>query len=84
MKAASSTELHEVARVAGIPFAYETNGEAEAARIEERSSSLFWDLADQEWRAKVVPVIDRLRALGRVPMIREQTHEILVLEKSQV
>jgi len=84
MKAASSEELHEVARVVGIPFAYETSGEAEAARIEDRNSSLFWDLADEEWREHVVPVIDRLRALGHAPMIREQIHEILVLEKSQV
>ncbi|HXI95597.1 MAG TPA: methyltransferase domain-containing protein [Candidatus Acidoferrum sp.] len=84
MKAASSKELREVARAMGIPFAYQTSGEAEAARIEERSSSLFWDLADHEWREHVVPVIQRLRALGRVTIIREQTHEILVLEKSQV
>ena len=79
--AASSAQLQEVTRDAGIPFVAETSGDAEATRIEERSSSIFWDLDDQEWTEHVVPVIDRLRAMGQVPLTRERTHEILVLEK---
>lgn len=80
--AASPAELREVARVVGIPFAYETSGDAEATRIEERTNSILWDLSDQEWVEHVVPVIDRLRGMGRGPLNRERTHEILVLEKS--
>jgi SAM-dependent methyltransferase len=80
-EAASPTELHEVTRVVGIPFVVQTSGVAEATRIGERSSSIFWDLSDQEWREHVVPVIDRLQAMGRMPLARQQTHEILVLEK---
>jgi SAM-dependent methyltransferase len=81
-EAASSTGLNEVTRVLGIPFASETSGDIEATRIEQRSSSLFWDLGDQEWKKHVAPVVDRLRAIGPELMTREQTHEILVLEKS--
>jgi ubiquinone/menaquinone biosynthesis C-methylase UbiE len=80
--AASSTGLREVTRVRGIPFAGETSGEMEATRIEARSGSLFWDLDDMDWKKHVEPVIDRLRALGPDLLTREQTHEILVLEKS--
>lgn len=80
--AASSTELQEVTRFVGVPFVVETSGDAEATRIEERTSSMFWDLSDRAWAEHVVPAIDRLRALGRVPLTRERTHEILVLEKS--
>jgi len=79
--AASTAGLHEVSRIGAIPFAGETSGEMEAARIEARSSSLFWDLDDLDWREHVEPVIGRLRALGPELLIREQTHEILVLEK---
>ena len=79
--AASYAELREVTRVVGIPFLLETSGDAEAARIEERTSSIFWDLSDQEWGEHVVPVIDRLRAMGPAPLRRERTHEVLVLEK---
>ncbi len=80
--AALSAELREVRRVVGIPFVLETSGDAEATRIEERTSSIFWDLTDEEWGEHVVPVIDQLRAMGPVPLTRERTHEILVLEKS--
>lgn len=80
--AASSTVFREATRVVGIPFASETSGEMEAARIEQRSSSLFWDLDDLEWKEVVVPVVDRLRAMGPDLQTREQTHEMLVLEKS--
>jgi SAM-dependent methyltransferase len=79
---ASSMGLDEVTRLRGIPFAGETSGEMEAMRIEARSGSLFWDLDDTDWKEHVGPAIDRLRALGPEVMIREQTHEILVLEKS--
>jgi len=34
------------------------------------------------FRDRRVPVVDRLRGLGAAPLSREQTHEILVLEKS--
>jgi ubiquinone/menaquinone biosynthesis C-methylase UbiE len=80
--AASAAELHEVTRLVGVPFVVETSGDAEAARIVERTSSMFWDLSDRKWTEHVVPAIDRLRALGRVPLTRVRTHEILVLEKS--
>lgn len=80
--AASSAGLQEVTRVLGIGFASETSGEMEATRIEDRSSSLFWDLDELDWNEHVVPVIDRLRAIGPELRTREQTHEILVLEKS--
>jgi SAM-dependent methyltransferase len=80
--AASSTELQEVTRFVGAPFVVETSGDTEATRIEKRTSSILWDLSDQEWAEHVAPAIDRLRALGGVPLTRERTHEILVLEKS--
>jgi ubiquinone/menaquinone biosynthesis C-methylase UbiE len=80
--AASSTGLQEVTRLLGVPFVVETSGDAEAARIEKRTSSMLWDLGDREWAEHVVPAIDRLRALGSVPLTRARTHEILVLEKS--
>ena len=83
MGAASSAELREVTRVVGIPYVLETSGDAEAARIEERTSSIFWDLTDGEWQEHVVPVIDQLRELGQMPLTRVRTHEILVLERSQ-
>ncbi|MHB8589825.1 MAG: hypothetical protein ACYDA0_13415 [Candidatus Dormibacteraceae bacterium] len=55
--------------------------DAEATRIEERNGSIFWDLSDQESWEHVVRVLERLRALGRLPLTGEQIHEI-VLEKS--
>jgi ubiquinone/menaquinone biosynthesis C-methylase UbiE len=78
---ASSVELREVRRVPGTPFVAETSGVHQAQEIETRTASVFWDLSDEAWTAYVAPVLDRLRAMGDVPVAREQTHEILVLEK---
>jgi ubiquinone/menaquinone biosynthesis C-methylase UbiE len=78
---ASSVELREVRRVPGTPNVAETSGVLQAQEIEARNASVFWDLNDEAWMAHVAPVLDRLRAMGEVPVIREQTHEILVLEK---
>jgi SAM-dependent methyltransferase len=79
--AASSADLRVVARLPGVPNAVETSGNQEATRIEERNSSIFWDLGDRDWAEQVVPVLNRLRGLGDGLLTRVQTHEIFVLEK---
>lgn len=79
--AAASAGLREVTRIPGVPWPVQTSGSQEAARIEDRTSSIFWDLGDRDWTEHVVPVLNRLRAMGDVPLTRVQTHELLVLEK---
>jgi ubiquinone/menaquinone biosynthesis C-methylase UbiE len=80
-RVASSVELREVMRVPGTPYVAETSGVIQAQGIEARNASVFWDLSNEAWTAHVAPVLDRLRAMGDAPAIREHTHEILVLEK---
>jgi SAM-dependent methyltransferase len=54
---------------------------AEAARrIEERSSSAFWDVDEGEWQALVPPALERLRAMGSDPVERTSFNELLIFE----
>ena len=53
------------------------------AKIESRSISVLWDLADDRWRLLVEPVIEELRALPdpEVPIARRSTDRVVVLER---
>jgi ubiquinone/menaquinone biosynthesis C-methylase UbiE len=52
-------------------------------KIESRSYSVLWDLADDRWRLLVEPVIEELRALPdpEVPIARRSTDRVVVLER---
>lgn len=52
-------------------------------KIESRSYSVLWDLADDRWRLLVEPVIEELRALPdpEVPIARRSTDRAVVLER---
>jgi hypothetical protein len=51
-----------------------------ARRIEERSSSAFWDVDEDEWQALVPPALERLRAMGSDPVERTSFNELLIFE----
>jgi SAM-dependent methyltransferase len=54
---------------------------AEAARrVEERSSSAFWNVDEDEWRAVVPPALERLRAMGSDPVERTSSNQLLILQ----
>jgi SAM-dependent methyltransferase len=51
-----------------------------ARRIEERSSSAFWNVDEEEWRMVVPPALERLRAMGSDEIERTSLNQLLIFE----
>jgi SAM-dependent methyltransferase len=51
-----------------------------AGRVEQRSSSAFWNVDEDEWRAVVPPALERLRAMGSDPVDRTSFEQLLIFE----
>lgn len=81
--AGRSAGLDLVAQLTTQTESWFTSPEEQAQRIETRTWSSLWDVADDTWAALVQPAIDALRALPEPDRKRERrTHyEIVVLER---
>jgi SAM-dependent methyltransferase len=51
-----------------------------ALRVEQRSSSAFWNVDEDEWRVVVPPALERLRAMGSDPVERTSFDQLLIFE----
>jgi SAM-dependent methyltransferase len=53
-----------------------------ARRLEERMTSSLWEVPEDQWQQVVVPVIERLHAIGDEPMEFVSRPSVLVLERA--
>jgi SAM-dependent methyltransferase len=49
-----------------------------ARRVEQRSSSAFWNVDEDEWRVVVPPALERLRAMGSDQVERTSFDQLLI------